>query len=74
MDSKQNPAFATVKIGNQTWSAQNISIPIEGSVCYENNPENCKIFGRLYTYVQALAIAKKFPDGDCQLKKMLILL
>jgi uncharacterized protein (TIGR02145 family) len=61
MASNQNPAFATVKIGNQTWSAQNISIHIEGSVCYENNLENCKTFGALYTYVQALAIAKKFP-------------
>jgi len=61
MASKQSPPFATVKIGNQTWSAQNISIPIEGTVCYENNLENCKTFGPLYTYEQALAIAKQFP-------------
>ena len=61
MASKQNVEFTTVKIGNQTWSAQNISIPIKGSVCYENNPENCKTFGPLYTYAQALDVAKKFP-------------
>jgi hypothetical protein len=34
MAAKQNVEFTTVKIGNQTWSAQNISIPIKGSVCY----------------------------------------
>jgi len=61
MASKQNLELPTVKIGNQTWSAQNISIPIEGSVCYENKLENCKTFGPLYTYDQALDVAKKFP-------------
>lgn len=61
MASKQNEEFTTVKIGNQTWAAQNISLPIKGSVCYENNPENCKTFGPLYTYAQALDVTKKFP-------------
>jgi uncharacterized protein (TIGR02145 family) len=51
----------TVNIGNQTWSASNVSIPIEGSVCYEDNFEYCKIFGPLYTYHQALEVEKKFP-------------
>jgi uncharacterized protein (TIGR02145 family) len=61
MDSKQKAEFPTVKIGDQTWSAKNISIPVNGSVCYEDNPENCNTFGPLYTYEQALEVAEKFP-------------
>jgi len=48
-----NSQFKTIKIGNQTCSAENISIPIKGNVCYETNPQNCKTFGPLYTYAQA---------------------
>ena len=53
--------FKVADIGDQTWSAENISIPVEGASCYENNPENCECFGPLYTQTQAMEAAQKFP-------------
>ncbi len=53
--------FKIVDIGDQTWSAENIAIPVDGTVCYENNAENCKLFGPLYTHAQAVEAAQKFP-------------
>jgi uncharacterized protein (TIGR02145 family) len=59
----------SVKIGRQTWSANNISVPVNGMVCYENSSENCKIFGPLYTYEQALEAEKQFPGWRLPTKK-----
>ena len=52
--------FKVVDIGDQTWSAENISIPLEGTLCYDNNPANCEFFGPLYTYAQAMEAGQKF--------------
>ena len=58
---EQTLQFKIVNIGDQTWSGENISIPLEGAACYENNPENCKLFGPLYTHAQATEVAENFP-------------
>jgi len=52
--------FETIKVGSQVWMAKNLDVQVPGSWCYDNNPENCKKYGRLYTYEAAL---KACPKG-----------
>jgi len=50
----------SVKIGNQVWMSKNLNDPSKGGKCYEDKPENCEKYGRLYTWDEAM---KACPNG-----------
>jgi len=50
----------TVTIGKQVWMAKNLNDASKGGKCYDDKPENCEKYGRLYTWEEA---TKACPSG-----------
>lgn len=65
-DPRDGQVYTTVQIGSQCWLQKNVNYETGNSWCYDNDPDNCTIYGRLYdwnTLMNGASSSNSVPSG-----------
>lgn len=52
-----------VNIDGLFWATTNLNKKVKGSRCYGNDTINCKKYGRLYTFAQAMGVSQEYDSA-----------
>jgi uncharacterized protein (TIGR02145 family) len=62
-EANANSTIETVQVGDQTWTAKNLNIVTPNSWCYDDDPDYCEQYGRLYTQEAAQLACQSLGEG-----------
>jgi len=54
VDIRDGKTYKKVKIGEQIWMGENLNYAADNSICYDNRPDICERYGRLYDWNTAM--------------------
>ncbi|MGL1936250.1 MAG: hypothetical protein OCD01_14565 [Fibrobacterales bacterium] len=64
VDTRDSNSYAFVAIDGVNWMAENLRYNAPGSTCENDYESNCTVYGRQYTWPQALLIDETFASDE----------